>query len=410
MSYLVLARKWRPQKFEDIVGQQHISSTLKNALKENRVAHAFLFCGMRGIGKTTTARILAKALNCHNNENNEPCCNCVSCLEISNGNSLDVIEIDGASNNSVDDVRELREKIKFQPHRDKYKIYIIDEVHQLSNQAFNALLKTLEEPPEHIIFIFATTESHKIPSTILSRCQKYNFRRVKEKDMKDLLKKIAFSENIKIDEDSLSLIIWASEGSMRDAQSIMDQGIAYCGENIEYSKLSNILGLIDRKLLSDIYLSIALKDKTRLFELSETIFSEGYNLSHIMNKLLDYNRDLTLVKIGNNQKWISDKSNEEFQNLTNIANKLTFMQLQQFHRIIINSELELKNSSNPRISFEMMLMKLTMVENIVSIKEIIDKIDQLTRNLPDLQVQPQSTTQLKLEDYNEAIERMKDGA
>ncbi|MBU1626184.1 DNA polymerase III subunit gamma/tau [bacterium] len=385
MSYLVLARKWRPQRFDDIVGQPHISQTLKNAIKEKRVAHAFLFCGMRGIGKTTTARILAKALNCHNAIDNEPCCKCPSCIQISNGNSMDVIEIDGASNNSVDDIRELREKVKFKPNHGKYKVYIIDEVHQLSNQAFNALLKTLEEPPEHIIFIFATTEAHKIPMTILSRCQRYNFKKIGETDMKQLLKKIAASEKLTLDEESISIITWASEGSMRDSQSFLDQAIAYCGENIQHDKLSEILGIIDRKFIAELYTSIASGDRSKIFEHVENIVSAGYNIAHLQDKLIEYNRDLTLAKLSKDGSNLLDLPKVELETMQKIAKNFTLMQLQQFHRILVDSEYQIKKSSHPRISLEMMLLKLTMVETTVSIKEILQKIEEISKKTaPDI--------------------------
>jgi DNA polymerase III subunit gamma/tau len=381
MSYLVLARKWRPQKFDDIIGQSHISNTLKNAIKEQRVSHAFLFSGMRGIGKTTTARILAKALNCHNLVEFEPCCECPSCIEISNGNSMDVIEIDGASNNSVDDIRELRERVKFKPQRDKYKIYIIDEVHQLSNQAFNALLKTLEEPPEHIIFIFATTESHKIPQTVLSRCQRFNFRRVGGDQMKVLLKKIAKAENLTIDEESINLISWASEGSMRDAQSILDQAIAYCGDSIICSKLTEILGVIDRLFLEKIFLIIAEKKMYEIFESVDKIISEGHNLSRLNDKLIEFNRDMMIVKLTPNAQELLTISKEDYERLSQIAEKFTVMQLQQFHRIFVESDYEIKKSSQPRIEVEMMLLRLTMVEKVISIKELIEKVESITKNI-----------------------------
>jgi len=390
MSYLVLARKWRPQRFEDIVGQPHISNTLKNAIKENRVAHAFLFCGMRGIGKTTTARILAKALNCHNPIESEPCCECPSCIQISNGNSMDVIEIDGASNNSVDDIRELREKVKFRPNRDKYKIYIIDEVHQLSNQAFNALLKTLEEPPEHIIFIFATTEFHKIPMTILSRCQRHNFRKIDEKEMKHLLEKIAKAEKLTIDAESMSLISWASEGSMRDAQSLLDQAIAYCGEDINHEKIAEILGIIDRKFLSDIYICLADGDKSKIFEIVNTIVSSGYNISLFHDKLIEFNRDLTIIKLVKDKSKYKYLSQEECKSLDEIAKKFTLMQLQQFHKTLVDYEFQLKKSGHPRISLEMMLLKLSTVEPLLSIKEILQKIDEMSKNVSTDTVRPKT--------------------
>jgi len=221
-NFIVTARKWRPQRFEDVVGQEHITSTLKNAIKENRIAHAYLFTGPRGVGKTTTARILAKTLNCENRKNSEPCNECEMCKSIQNSQLIDIIEIDAASNRGIDEIRSLRDSVKYAPTRGKYKVYIIDEVHMLTKESFNAFLKTLEEPPEHIIFIFATTDVHKLPLTIISRCQRYDFRRIQLDKIKETLKMIADEEKIKIDDKTLTIIAKKADGALRDAESYFD--------------------------------------------------------------------------------------------------------------------------------------------------------------------------------------------
>jgi len=268
-SYLVLARKWRPQLFEEVVGQQHITQTLQNAISQKRVAHAFLFTGARGVGKTSTARILAKALNCEKGPQINPCDQCTNCQEVTHGNSMDVIEIDGASNRGIDEIRELKENVRYTPAKSRYKIYIIDEVHMLTKEAFNALLKTLEEPPPHIIFIFATTEPHKIPATILSRCQRYDFKRIPFREVIGSLKRIVEEEKIQISQRGLLSIAQESEGSLRDAQSLLDQVIAYAGKNIRDEDIAEVLGLIDRKILNDTIEAIANRDVERCMEVIE---------------------------------------------------------------------------------------------------------------------------------------------
>src|SRR3989338_8325136 len=283
MSYQVIARKYRPQNFAQVLGQEPVSQTLQNAIAQKRIHHAYLFTGARGIGKTTVARILAKSLNCQQRTGRqdqakpyreanpkdlrstiEPCNACELCQEITLGNSMDVQEIDGASNTSVDDVREIREQVKYLPAKGRYKIYIIDEVHMLSTSAFNALLKTLEEPPAHVIFIFATTESHKIPATILSRCQRYDFRRIATKELVTSLEALAKSEKVEVDEEALHLIAHEAGGSLRDAQSLLDQSIAFAGNKVSYEDLKQMLGFLDRKQLWDLLESLLKKDrKTR---------------------------------------------------------------------------------------------------------------------------------------------------
>jgi len=279
-SYLVLARKWRPQLFEEVVGQRHITRTLQNAISQKRVAHAFLFTGARGVGKTSSARILAKALNCETGPRINPCNQCTNCQEVTRGTSMDVIEIDGASNRGIDEIRELRENVRYTPAKSRYKIYIIDEVHMLTKEAFNALLKTLEEPPPHVIFIFATTEPHKIPATILSRCQRYDFKRIPFREVIGSLKRIVEEEEIQISQRGFLAIAQESEGSLRDAESLLDQVIAYAGKNIRDEDIAEVLGLIDRKMLSDTIEAIADRDAERCMEVIEHVYHFGYDLQH----------------------------------------------------------------------------------------------------------------------------------
>jgi DNA polymerase-3 subunit gamma/tau len=246
MTYIVLARRWRPQQFNELIGQEHVSKTLANAIETGRIAHSYIFAGPRGIGKTTTARILAKALNCEKGPTPTPCDACSPCQSIIKGNSLDVLEIDGASNRGIDEIRNLRENIRFTPSQGKYRIYIIDEVHMLTKEAFNALLKTLEEPPKHAIFIFATTEIFRVPATILSRCQRFDFKRIAINTIIDQLQRICAAENIQVEADALLQIAKKADGSMRDAQSILDQIISYSGEQISSAQVSTALGIINR--------------------------------------------------------------------------------------------------------------------------------------------------------------------
>jgi len=260
MTYQVTARKWRPQKFEDVVGQEHITATLMNAIKTNRIAHAYIFTGPRGVGKTTTARILAKALNCENPHDAEPCNECAMCKTINDSQTMDIIEIDGASNRGIDEIRTLRESVKYAPTRGKYKIYIIDEVHMLTKESFNAFLKTLEEPPAHTIFVFATTDIHKVPLTIISRCQRFDFRRIQLDTIKKTLSDIAKAENISIDDKTLTLISKKADGALRDAQSLFNQVISFCGDKIDSETVSKMLNLIDDDLFFTISDAILEKD------------------------------------------------------------------------------------------------------------------------------------------------------
>jgi len=297
MEYQSLYRKWRPQTFKDIVGQKHITQTLINAISLNRISHAYLFSGPRGVGKTTTARILAKSLNCEKGPTSHPCNKCERCIRITDSYSMDVVEIDGASNNGVDSIRELRNKVNFAPAEGKYKIYIIDEVHMLSPGAFNALLKTLEEPPPHVIFVFATTDPQKIPNTILSRCQWFNFRRISLADIVAKLKMIAKDEKLNIDDEALNIIARSSTGSMRDAESTLDQIIAYCGKDVTSQSIREVLGIIGEDVFFEFTEAIIKNDTSKGIEIINQTSDLGGDASQFIKNLMEHVHNLSLAKV-----------------------------------------------------------------------------------------------------------------
>jgi DNA polymerase-3 subunit gamma/tau len=383
MSYLVLARKWRPQLFEEVVGQKHITHTLQNAISQKRVAHAFLFTGARGVGKTSTARILAKTLNCEKGPQVEPCNQCTNCQEITHGNSMDVIEIDGASNRGIDEIRELRENVRYTPAKSRYKIYIIDEVHMLTKEAFNALLKTLEEPPPHILFIFATTEPHKIPATIISRCQRYDFKRVPYREIIGSLKRIVEEEKIQISQRGLLSIAQESEGSLRDAQSLLDQVIAYAGKNIRDEDIFEVLGLIDRKILSDTIEAIADRDVKRCLEIIENVYHFGFDLQHFCRELLQYLRNLILLRVSQHPEGLIELPEEELELSKKQAEKFQFDQLNHLFSLLLKGEQEIAQSTFPRTMLEMTLIRMATLRPILPIDEIMKKLEALeNKELP----------------------------
>ncbi|MDY5210964.1 DNA polymerase III subunit gamma/tau, partial [Intestinibacter sp.] len=294
-----LYRVYRPKNFSDVVGQEHIVRTLKNQIENNNVGHAYLFCGTRGTGKTSTAKIFSRAVNCTNLHNDEPCNECESCREILEDKTMDVVEIDAASNNSVDDIRELRENVKYSPAKSKYKVYIIDEVHMLSQGAFNALLKTLEEPPSYVIFILATTEPHKIPATILSRCQRFDFKRVTVKDISERMKYICEKEGIDADEKALNLIARNSQGALRDALSILDQCISFQGHTISYNDVIELLGSVNIEQLFDLAESIIKEDTKKSLQILNDFIVWGKDVRNLVNDLIDHFRNLMVCKISN---------------------------------------------------------------------------------------------------------------
>ncbi len=378
MSYQVLARKYRPQTFAEVVGQEHISQTLKNAIEASRLHHAYLFTGARGIGKTTVARILAKALNCQKPNKFEPCNKCSPCVSITNGNFMDVQEIDGASNTGVDDVREIREKAKYLPSEGKYKIYVIDEVHMLSNSAFNALLKTLEEPPAHVIFVFATTEPHKIPPTILSRCQRYDFRRISFANLCIAVESLAKSENVKIDEDSVSLIAKEAEGSMRDAQSLFDQIIAYTGNDIKYNIIKDMLGFMDHKTLYEVTEAILQKDAKKALGFLEEVFGCGIDLQRFAIELLENIRHLLIVKTCKDTNGILELPESDIKGLQELSQKTTVEELEQLFRILYRGSEEIARSKFPKMLLEVLLIRMVNVKPVVPIDALIKRLESLS--------------------------------
>jgi len=359
MSYIVFALKWRPDTFETVVGQDHIVNTLKSALQKNRLAHAYLFAGPRGVGKTSTARILAKALNCKKGSTVHPCGKCPSCLEIAQGNSLDVIEIDGASNTGVDEIRSLRENVKFAPASGKFKIYIIDEVHMLSQGAFNALLKTLEEPPEFVKFIFATTHPEKIPSTVLSRCQRLNFRRIPLMEIIAQLDKIAKNEGIAIDQDVLLAIARSSDGSLRDAESVLDQLVSFSKEKISLQDVNSVLGLVEQDALFAVTDTIIRKDPKEALMLLGHIIDEGKDIGVFLSNLTEHFRNLMIAKVTGADPTLIDLPKDICDRLMGQAQALGLDEIFIAFNTFVNTREMSRRLESIRIPLEIALVKLS---------------------------------------------------
>lgn len=388
MSYLVLARKWRPQTFRDLIGQEHVSQTLKNAIDSGRVAHAFLFTGGRGVGKTSAARILAKALNCEKGPAPEPCNDCSACGEITAGNSVDVFEIDGASNTSVDDIRELRETVKYLPSRSRYKIFIIDEVHMLSTNAFNALLKTLEEPPSHVKFIFATTEPHKVPITILSRCQRFDFKRISLPMIVARLRFILEQEKVVISDSALAMIARKGDGSMRDSLSTLDQILAFCDDLVSDEEVVSLLGVVDRRLLAASARAVFTRDCPAALDIVRQVDAFGHNMRLFCQELLDYFRNMIILKAAGDPACLSDIQDGELAEIRDMSASVTLADLQRHLAFLLKAESEMAHSAYSRLILEMALLKMATIAPVMPIDGILAEIKALKGRSVDVLASP----------------------
>ncbi len=373
MSYLVIARKYRPQTFDEVVGQGHVSRTLKNAIKIGRIAHAYLFSGPRGVGKTTMARIMAKALNCQEGPTPEPCNRCNMCTGINEGRLTDVYEIDGASNTGVDDIRELRENVRYLPSAGRYNIYIIDEVHMLSINAFNALLKILEEPPAHVIFIFATTEPHKIPVTILSRVQRFDFRRLGFTEIIDSLKRIAADEGIDISEGALTIIAREAEGSMRDAQSLMDQVVGFAGKKVSEDDIRGVLGLTDRELLFKTADALMKRDAPLCLSILGEVYNQGYDINHYYRELLGLMRNILVVKVAPDYD-LDELTTEELEEIKRLGALNSVDEMTLLFNVLFGIDYQIKNAGDPKTLLELTLIKMTRLSEMRSIDEVLERL------------------------------------
>ena len=372
MSYQVIARKWRPQSFAELVGQNHITQTLINALRNGRLPHALLFTGPRGTGKTSSARILAKALRCPNAQDFVPCGECSSCQEIATSSSVDVIEIDGASNNGVDAIRELRDTVAFMPSSGSHKVYIIDEVHMLSTSAFNALLKTLEEPPSHVVFIMATTEAHKIPQTILSRCQRFDFRRISTKQITDRLKLICDRDGVQADEDALWVIARQGDGSMRDSQSLLDQVITFANGPLNKTNVVEILGLTDRALLMDTLHALINRNSGEILQVLNRLSSAGTEPALFAQELLETLRNLLLVKVSANETTnLLDLPDSEMQALAEFSQRLPEEDIHLLFDMALKGAGDIQRAQDPRIVLEVVMLRMAAAPKIVDLQTLL---------------------------------------
>ncbi|MEW6067647.1 MAG: DNA polymerase III subunit gamma/tau [Nitrospirota bacterium] len=401
MSYLVLARKWRPQGFDDLIGQESIVRLLKNSIEQGKIGHAYVFSGPRGVGKTSTARILAKALNCINGPTPTPCGSCPSCVSITDGFSMDVMEIDGASNTGVDDIRDLRERIKYAPSAGKYKVYIIDEAHMLSGSAFNALLKTLEEPPSYIVFVLATTSPRKIPLTVLSRCQHLTFRRIPSHLIKERLKKISEAEGINISSRAIELVARAADGSLRDSLTILDQ-ISSFSSDITETDVKDLIGITDFDLISRISVAIIEGKRDEILKLIAEMVENGTDIRSFTKELVQFFRDLLVASVISKPEEILDLSKEERDVIKDILLKTSEEQLTLMLSEILKAEIEIRNASSPRLALEMSLIKASFLSNLKPVKEIIENLDTY--------IKPEAGSEDLISDIPEPITQKEIGA
>ncbi len=376
MNYLVLARKYRPQIWDDVVAQDHVTATIRNAIKHNRLAHAYLFSGPRGVGKTTAARLLAKALNCEQGPTITPCNVCSNCIEITENRSVDVFEVDGASNRGIDEVRNLRENIKYMPTNGQYRIYIIDEVHMLTNEAFNALLKTLEEPPSHVIFIFATTEPHKVPATILSRCQRFDFRRIAMTHIIARLEKICNDENIEVEKEALLIIARKADGSLRDGLSILDQIISFTGQKITTADVVKGLGIIEEELFFQTTEIILEGDVKKGLDLVESVVAGGYDIEEFLIGYSEHLRNILLVRGMGNTDLVeaTEPQKLKFMELSKQLQEEDILRLIQVTLQALNG---LKRAVHPRLPLELAIVKMIRMDRTVALNDLIQQISQM---------------------------------
>jgi DNA polymerase-3 subunit gamma/tau len=383
MSYLVLARKYRPQTFDQVVKQDHVTRTLSNAISAGRVAHAILCSGPRGTGKTSVARILAKAMNCKEGPVPVPCNKCRSCKEITSGSAIDVFEIDGASNTGVDQIRELRENVKYMPGHSLYKIYIIDEVHMLSIAAFNALLKTLEEPPAHVMFVFATTEPRKIPITILSRCQRHDFRHIDVESIAKCLKNICTKEGVEIALESLGLIAREAGGSMRDGLSLLDQAISCTQGTITHEQVLDILGVVDREIIFQISKAILNGDITKILDILDEIYSGGHDMKKLYADLIEHFRNLLVVKMGKKIDKLVNIPSHEIELMLDQVKEVSVTFLNQIFDLLFQEEVTIRHSTQPKLAIEMVFIKMFQIKPALPIDVLIEKLDNLRKDIDE---------------------------
>ena len=383
MAYKAIYRKWRPMVFEDVVGQGHITETLKNQITDGRVGHAYLFCGTRGTGKTTAAKIFARAVNCLNNQNGSPCNECEICKGILDGSIMDVVEIDAASNNGVDSIRELRDDTKYVTASAKYRVYIIDEVHMLSTSAFNALLKTLEEPPEHVIFILATTEPHQVPQTILSRCQRYDFRRIKPSDIILRTKEIAYGEGFNITEDAYALIARLGDGSMRDAISVLERVVSASGNNITYDNITDTLGMVPIDIQFNMAHAICDRSLGDIFSVLGKVSDMGQDLNVFVDSLISHFRNLIVCKVSENPEELLDYSDDEIVRFKADAKNVTYEKLSYIVESLSKAKSDAKWIKSPRVVYETAFMKMCRPELDMSQEALAARLSDMEEKLKD---------------------------